>query len=262
MYWQVDSKGGAIELHGVDLDFAMSSAPPRRLLSRVRVMLSGEVFIITCYQAPRHILVRAFRCANATFYEAELEADDVIYFLATPIEDRMAFCKTLSTRLSFTIDQNGQAALRLPVDSIAPFVRFTYDTWAGEAQATVHVYKAGNKLLVVAREREPREMYFAIIRSSQYKRWDIPNFKRVTEDTVVQEAFITLLRTRITLAPRLSAAKNVYLGREGGEAAARDRPAREWDAEDAVMNEAAIEAQLGRTDDSLAYRYVGVLVDR
>jgi hypothetical protein len=49
----VDSKGGAIELHGVDLDFAMSSAPPRRLLSRVRVMLSGEVFIITCYQAPR-----------------------------------------------------------------------------------------------------------------------------------------------------------------------------------------------------------------
>lgn len=219
------------------------------------------------------VQVRAYSVSTGRFYETEVTAEDVIYFLASPMEDTVLLARWLSQHMTLAIDHLGDAALHLPVRVITPIVSFTHDTWNGEPRSfAVNVYKAGNKLLLVARERQARDSYFSIIRSGQYKRWDIPNLRRVHEDVNAQEALITLLKTRITITSRSPPTKSVYLSIEGvnegvsrwGKQQLGDslREEMDLDAADSVLDEQAVEQLRRSSDDSISYRYVGLLVDR
>jgi hypothetical protein len=148
-----------VDLNPVDIDFAIASLPEKRLLLQERVSILDESYIVTCFLYASEITFTAYHEVSKIRYEAKVSCDDAIFFLASPVEDTIAFCKWSVRRLSFTIDQIGVTTLHVPIVHINPFLRFTYDTWNGQSRSFhVRVYKAGNKILLVAKDRQMAEV--------------------------------------------------------------------------------------------------------
>jgi hypothetical protein len=101
-----------------------------------------------------------------------------------------------------------------------------------------------------------QQMYFGIVRRTQYRHWELANLRLIHEDQHTQEQLTAILRARIIVNSRPRDLKTVYLSIESDGSKGKRSIDYSEEAYDAA------DPKDVTTDDDLEYKYVGILIDK
>ena len=242
-----------IKLFPVDTNFVLSTLPEHLLLFRETVEIQGKQYIVSFSLARKLLAIKVVhQDRGTTVMVAHVKAEDYLYWWCNAIPDIVQVCQWISRRLLFIITPTGEPSLQLPVTTITPVLRFSFENWHGESRGFhVKVYAAGDRLLVVAEDRTGEHgLHFAVVRSEQYELWDIGDIGNLNTDTTAQSTVIIHLKSLMLINDGSSSeARSIFLSLTPDSI-----PIQEGEEDPCCDFQAT-------TDGSLSYRYMGLLMD-
>jgi len=243
-----------IQLYPLDTDFILSTLPDRILLLREIVDIQNKHYTVSFYLQRKRVSVQVMnREGGEKVMEGQVRAEDYLYWWCVPIQDIVQICQWISHRILFMMTPSGEPSLQLPLTTITPALRFTFDSWQGESRGyNVRVYTAGSRLLVVAEDKTGgRGLHFAVVRPEHYSLWDVGDIDNLSTDSGAQTTVMIHLKSLMVIHTNTPVEnKSVFLTLTSdslAEAKAHDTSNTPFEA---------------TVDESVGFRYMGLLMDK